>query len=50
VVVDEEPRPLEQVGEAEVAGLVGDPTAGRLGRATGEADAPTAHFEKEQNV
>jgi hypothetical protein len=29
-VVDQEPRPLEQAGEAEVAGLLGDPGAGRV--------------------
>jgi hypothetical protein len=29
-VVDQEPRPLEQTGEAEVARLLGDPGAGRL--------------------
>jgi hypothetical protein len=49
-VVDEESRSLEQVGEAEVAGLLGDPAAGRVRRAAGEVDAPTAHLEKEQNV
>src|SRR5438552_18951590 len=29
-VVDEETRSLEEVGEAEVAGLLGDPAAGRF--------------------
>src|SRR5436190_629854 len=49
-VVDEEPRPLEQVGEAEVAGLLGDPAAGRVRGAAGKVDAAAAYLKKEQHV
>ncbi len=49
-VVDEESHPLEQVAEAEVAGLLGDPAAGRVRGAVGKVDAPAAYLEKEQHV
>src|SRR5262245_2427619 len=49
-IVDEESRPLEQVGEAEVAGLLGDPAAGRVRGAACELDAPAAYLEKEQHA
>src|SRR5947208_9005939 len=49
-VVDQEPHPLEQTGEAEVAGLLGDPGAGRVRRAAREVDAAAFEFDEEQDV
>jgi hypothetical protein len=42
--------PLKQLGEAEVAGLLGDPAAGRIRGAACEVDAPAADLEKEEHV
>ena len=41
-VVDQEPRPFEDAGEAEIARLLSDPSAGRIGRAAGEVDAASS--------
>src|SRR5262249_32783566 len=49
-VVDQEPRLLEQAREAEVARLLGDPGAGRVGGAAGEVDAASAEFDEEEDV
>jgi hypothetical protein len=49
-VVDQEARPLEDAGEAEVARLLGDPGAGRVGRAAGEVDATASELDEEENV
>jgi hypothetical protein len=47
-VVDQEPRPLEQAGKAEVARLLRDPAAGRVGCAAGEVDAAASELDEEQ--
>jgi hypothetical protein len=44
------PHPLEHVGEAEVARLLGDPGAGRIGRAAREVDAAALEFDEEEHV
>jgi hypothetical protein len=44
-VVDQEPRPLEETGEAKVARLLGDPGAGRIARAAGEMDTAAAKLD-----
>src|SRR5436309_16051807 len=49
-VVDQEPDPLEQAGEAEVASLLSYPVAGRIGRATGEMDTAAVELDEEQHV
>src|SRR5438552_3118094 len=49
-VVDQEPRPLEQPGEAQVARLLRDPGAGRVGCAAGEMDTPALELDEKQNV
>ena len=49
-IVDQEPHPLEDTGEAEVAGLLGDPGAGRVRRAAREVDAAAFEFDEEQDV
>src|SRR5512133_3045643 len=49
-VVDQEPHPLEQAGEAEVPRLLGDPVAGRVGRAARQVDASAVELDEEQDV
>src|SRR5262249_30271788 len=49
-VVDQDPRPLEQTGEAEVASLLRDPGASRGGCAAEEGDAAAAKLDKEKDV
>jgi hypothetical protein len=48
--VDQEAHPLEDTREAEVAGLLGDPGAGRVRRAAREVDAAAFEFDEEQDV
>jgi hypothetical protein len=45
-VVDQEPGPLEEAGEAQVARLLGDPGAGRVGCAAGQVDASASSSMK----
>ncbi len=45
-IVDQEPHPLEDTREAEVAGLLGDPGAGRVRRAAREVDAAAVESMK----
>jgi hypothetical protein len=40
----------EQAGEAEVAGLLNDPGAGRVAGAAGEVDTPAAKLNEEEHV
>jgi hypothetical protein len=47
-VVDQEPRPLEEAGKAEIARLLRDPAAGRVGCAAGEVDAAASELDEEQ--
>jgi len=49
-VVDNEARPLEEVGEAEVAGLLGDPGAGWIRCTAGDMDAACCEFDEEEDV
>ena len=49
-VVDQEARPFEQAGEAELARLLAHPGAGRIRRATGEMDAAAAELDEEQHL
>src|SRR6266511_4102532 len=49
-IVDQEPHPLEDTREAEVAGLLGNPGAGRVRRAAREVDAAAVEFDEEQHV
>ena len=49
-VVDEEPHAVEQAGEAEVARLLGDPGAARIGGAASEVDAAAFEFDEEEHV
>jgi len=49
-VVDQKSRLLEQAGEAEVACLLGDPGASRVGCAAGEVDAATFELDEEEDV
>src|SRR6266566_2478287 len=49
-IVDQEAHPFEHAGEAEVARLLHDPRSGRVRRATGEVDAPTAELDEEEDV
>jgi hypothetical protein len=49
-VVDQEAHPLVKAGEAEVARLLGDPGAGRIGGAASEVDAAAAKFDEEEGV
>jgi hypothetical protein len=49
-VVDQEPCPLEDIREGEVARLLGDPDAGRIGRAAGEVDAAASELDEEEHV
>jgi hypothetical protein len=49
-VVDQEAHPLVKAGEAEVARLLGDPGAGRVGGAASEVDAAAAKFDEEEDV
>jgi hypothetical protein len=49
-VVDQEPHPLEQTGEAEVARLLGHPGSARVGGAAGEMDAAATKLDEEQHV
>ena len=49
-IVDQETRPLENVGEAEVARLLDDPRSGWVRGATGKVDAPAAELDEEQHV
>src|SRR5437868_5394303 len=49
-VVDQEPDPLEQASEAEVASLLSYPVAGRIGRATDEMDTAAVELDEEQHV
>src|SRR5262245_30223709 len=48
-VVDQEPRPREDTGEAEVACLLADPGPGRVARATSEVDAAAAKLDEQQH-
>jgi hypothetical protein len=49
-VADQEPRVVERAGDAEVAGLLGDPAAVRVGGRAGEVDAPGLQLDEEQDV
>src|SRR5215218_4674457 len=49
-VTNQEPHALVREVEAEVARLLGDPGAGRVGGAASEPDAPTAVGDEEQGV
>src|SRR5262249_53130501 len=49
-VMDQEAHPLEDAGEAEVARLLGDLRAGRVGRAASEVDAATFELDEEEHV
>jgi hypothetical protein len=48
--VDQEAHPLEHAGEAEVPRLLGDPIAGRVGRAARQVDASALELDEEQDV
>jgi hypothetical protein len=49
-VMDQEARPLEDAGEAEVAGLLRNPGAGRVGRAAGDMDTTASELDEEEDV
>ena len=49
-VADQEPRVVERAGEAEVARLLGDPPAVRVGGRAGDVDAAGLKLDEEQNV
>jgi hypothetical protein len=49
-IMDQEPHPFEQAGEAEVASLLNDPGSGRVRCATGEVDTPAAKLDEEEHV
>ncbi len=49
-VMEQEARPLEDAGEAEVAGLLRNPGAGRVGRAAGDMDATASELDEEEDV
>jgi hypothetical protein len=49
-VVDQEPCPLEQAGEAEVARLLSDPGSSRVGGAAGEVDTAAFELDEEEHV
>ena len=49
-IVDQEPHSFKDAGEAEVAGLLGDPGAVRLRRAPREVDVAAFEFDEEQDV
>jgi hypothetical protein len=49
-VVDQEPCPFEQSGEAEVARLLNDLGAGRVGGAASEVDATAPELDEEEHV
>src|SRR6266550_8758134 len=46
-IVDQEPHSLKDAGEAEVAGLLGDPGVGRVRRAAREVDVAAFEFDEE---
>src|SRR5207247_3920786 len=49
-VMEQEARPLEDAGEAEVAGVLRNPGAGRVGRAAGDMDATASELDEEDDV
>src|SRR6266542_5174357 len=49
-VMDQEAHPFEDACEAEVARLVGDPGARRVGRAASKVDAAAFEFDEEEHV
>src|SRR5262249_5128077 len=49
-VVDQEPCPLEEPAEAEVARLLADPGAGRVAGAAGEVDAAASELDEKEHV
>src|SRR5262249_12133978 len=49
-VMDQKAHALEHACEAEIARLLGDPGAGRAGRAAGEVHATTPKFDEEEHV
>src|SRR4029450_11669859 len=49
-IVDQETRPLENVGEAEVARLLQDPGSGWGRGATGKMDTPAGRVDEEEPV
>src|SRR5262249_14452987 len=49
-VVDQKPHSFEQTSEAEVARLLCDPSAGRVGGAAREGDAAARAFDEEEHV
>jgi hypothetical protein len=49
-VADQEAGSLEETGEAQIASLLGDPAAVRVGRATREPDATAGVLDEEQHV
>src|SRR6266516_2445587 len=48
--VEQEAHPLEDAGEAEIPRLLGDPAAGRVGRAAGQVDVAAFELDEEQDV
>jgi len=49
-VMDQEVRPLEQAGEAQVARLLRHPRTRRIGGAAGQVDAPAFQLDEKEDV